>query len=51
MPSVSLPDDASLEQLRKQAKDVRDLARARGVPGALDLVAEYHPKGAHARSR
>lgn len=46
MPSVSLPDDASLEQLRKQAKDVRDLARA-GVPGALDLVAEYHPKGAH----
>src|ERR1700735_4658964 len=46
MPSVSLPDDASLEQLRKQAKDVRDLARA-GVPGALDLVAEHHPKGAH----
>ena len=36
-----------MEQLRKQAKDVRDLARA-GVPGALDLVAEYHPKGAHA---
>jgi Ankyrin repeats (many copies) len=47
MPSVSLPDDASLEQLRKQAKDVRDLAGA-GVPGALDLVAEHHPKGAHA---
>lgn len=47
MPPVSLPDDASLEQLRKQAKDVRDLARA-GLPGALDLVAEYHPKGAHA---
>jgi hypothetical protein len=47
MPPVSLPDDASLEQLRKQAKDVRDLARA-GVPGALALVAEYHPKGAHA---
>jgi ankyrin repeat protein len=46
MPSVSLPDDASLEQLRKLAKDLRDLARA-GVPGALDLVAEYHPKGAH----
>jgi hypothetical protein len=46
MPSVSLPDDASLEQLRKQAKDVRDLARA-GVPGALDLVGEHHPKGAH----
>jgi hypothetical protein len=46
MPSVSLPDDASLDQLRKQAKDVRDLARA-GVPGALELVAEHHPKGAH----
>jgi Ankyrin repeats (many copies) len=46
MPSVSLPDDASLEQLRKQAKDVRNLARA-GVPGALDLVADHHPKGAH----
>ena len=46
MPSVSLPDEASLEQLRKQAKDVRDLARA-GVPGAVDLVAEYHPDAAH----
>jgi Ankyrin repeats (many copies) len=46
MPAVSLPDDASLEQLRKQAKDLRDLARA-GLPGALDLVAEHHPKGAH----
>ena len=46
MPPVSLPDDASLEQLRMQAKDVRDLACA-GVPGALDLVAEHHPKGAH----
>ncbi len=46
MPAVSLPDDASLEQLRKLAKDLRNLAQA-GVPGALDLVAEYHPKGAH----
>ncbi len=44
--AVRLPDDPSLEQLRKQAKDVRDLARA-GVPGALELVAAYHPKGAH----
>jgi Ankyrin repeats (many copies) len=44
MPSVSLPDDASLEQLRKLAKDLRNLAQA-GVPGALALVAEYHPKG------
>jgi ankyrin repeat protein len=46
MPTVSLPDDASLERLRKLAKDLRNLAQA-GVPGALDLVAEYHPKGAH----
>src|SRR5258708_28456133 len=46
MPPVSLPDDANLERLRKLAKDLRNLAKA-GVPGALDLVAEYHPKGAH----
>ena len=46
MATVSLPDDANLEQLRKQAKDLRDLARA-GVPGALELVATHHPKGAH----
>jgi hypothetical protein len=44
MPAVPLPDNPSLEQLRKQAKDVRDLARA-GVPGALDLVAAHHPGG------
>ena len=47
MPSFSLPDDASFEQLRKQAKDLRDLAGA-GVPGALELVAANHPRGAHA---
>ncbi len=41
MPSVSLPDDASLEQLRTQAKGVRDLARA-GVRGALDLSVRLH---------
>jgi hypothetical protein len=44
MPAVPLPDNPSLEQLRKQAKDVRDLARA-GVPGALELVAAHHPGG------
>jgi hypothetical protein len=42
VPSVPLPDDPSLEQLRKQAKDLRDLAGA-GVPGALELVAAHHP--------
>jgi len=47
VPSFPLPDDASFEQLRKQAKDLRDLAGA-GVPGALELVAANHPQGAHA---
>ena len=47
VPSASLPDNASLEQLRKQAKDLRDLAGA-GVPRALELVAANHPQGAHA---
>jgi hypothetical protein len=42
MPSVTLPDDASLEQLRKQAKDVRDLGRA-GVREALDLSVRLRP--------
>jgi ankyrin repeat protein len=46
MPGVPLPDEPSLEQLRKQAKDLRDLARA-GVQGALDLVAAHHPDGTH----
>src|SRR5579862_1711269 len=45
--TAPLPDDPSLEQLRKQAKQLRDLARA-GVPGALELVAAHHPDGAHA---
>jgi ankyrin repeat protein len=47
MPTVPLPDDPNFEQLREQAKDLRDLARA-GVPGALDLVGEHHPNGRHA---
>ena len=47
MPAARLPDDPDLDQLRKQAKDLRDLARA-SVPGALALVAEHHPRGAHA---
>jgi hypothetical protein len=46
LPAVPLPDNPSLEQLRKQAKDLRDLARA-GVSGALALVAAHHPDGAH----
>src|SRR5215831_10041815 len=49
MATLPLPDDPNFEQLRKQAKDLRDLARA-GVAGALDLVAEHHPRGRHAVS-
>jgi Ankyrin repeats (3 copies) len=47
VPSVPLPDNPSLEQLRKQAKDLRELAGA-GISGALELVGSYHPQGAHA---
>jgi hypothetical protein len=47
VPSARLPDNASLDQLRKQAKDLRDLAGAE-VPGALQLVEAHHPQGAHA---
>lgn len=46
MSTVPLPDNPSFEQLRKQAKDLRDLARA-GVSGAVDLVAAHHPEAAH----
>jgi ankyrin repeat protein len=45
--TVPLPHSPSLEQLRKRAKDLRDLARA-GAPGALELVAAHHPEGVHA---
>jgi hypothetical protein len=47
--TARLPDDPSFEQLRKQAKDLRDLSRA-GLQGALDLVAAHHPGGPHAVS-
>jgi ankyrin repeat protein len=42
--AVSLPDQANLDQLRKQAKDLRRAVRA-GAPGALAEVAERHPAG------
>jgi ankyrin repeat protein len=47
--TARLPDDPSFEQLRKQAKDLRDLSRA-NLPGALDLVGAHHPDGPHAVS-
>ena len=49
MATARLPDDPSFEQLRKQAKDLRDLSRA-GLQGALDLVGAHHPDGPHAVS-
>jgi hypothetical protein len=47
--TARLPDDPSFEQLRKQAKDLRDLSRA-GLQGALDLVGAHHPDGPRAVS-
>ena len=49
MATARLPDDPSFEQLRRQAKDLRDLSRA-SVQGALDLVGAHHPDGPHAVS-
>jgi hypothetical protein len=45
--TARLPEDPSFEQLRRQAKDLRDLSRA-GLQGALDLVGAHHPGGPHA---
>jgi hypothetical protein len=44
MSVVRLPDDPSLEHLRRIAKGLRDVVRAGGA-GALAEVAEHHPKG------
>ena len=49
MATARLPDDPNFEQLRRQAKDLRDLSRA-GLQGALDLVGAHHPDGPHAVS-
>ncbi|WP_055585422.1 ankyrin repeat domain-containing protein [Streptacidiphilus griseoplanus] len=46
MATVRLPDDPSFEQLRKQAKDLRDQARS-GTSDALALVGAHHPDGPH----
>lgn len=43
MPVTDLPDHSSLESLRKQAKVFQRLVRS-GVPGALETVAEFHPR-------
>jgi hypothetical protein len=40
--STSLPEHPDLDQLRRQAKELRDAAR-RGDPAALDRVGRHHP--------
>ncbi|MBT2228208.1 ankyrin repeat domain-containing protein [Nonomuraea sp. NEAU-A123] len=43
MPIHRLPDNPSIERLRKQAKTLLRYVRA-GVPEALGLVTEFHPR-------
>ena len=43
MPIAQLPDNPNLDQLRNQAKTLKRLVRA-GVPQALDMVREVHPR-------
>jgi ankyrin repeat protein len=42
MPTVPLPDEPNLEQLRKQAKDLRRAYQV-GQPDAVALAAEHYP--------
>ncbi len=42
MPSVPLPENPSIEHLKKQAKLVQELVRA-ADDGALNMVREFHP--------
>ncbi len=44
MSTVCLPNDPDLDQLRRQAKELRDAVRA-GQPAALALVARHDPAG------
>ncbi|MCP3821611.1 ankyrin repeat domain-containing protein [Streptomyces sp. A3M-1-3] len=43
MPIHCLPDNPSIERLRKQAKTLLQYVKA-GVPAALGLVTEFHPR-------
>jgi hypothetical protein len=44
--SSSLPDRPDLDQLRRQAKELRDAARS-GEPAALERFARSHPSAPH----
>lgn len=50
MPTRPLPNDPSLEYLRKEAKRLRDAVRA-GDAAAVDLVREFHPGASNAIAR
>jgi ankyrin repeat protein len=43
VPTDSLPANPNLEQLKANAKSLRDLVRE-GADGAIDLVREHHPR-------
>lgn len=45
MPTVPLPDDPDLDQLRKRARELQKAVRV-GDPRALALAEEHHPDGA-----
>lgn len=49
MPSIPLPENASLEHLKKQAKLVQQLVES-SDDGALDLIREFHPRFADTES-
>ena len=50
MPTRPLPNDPSLEHLRKDAKRLRNAVRARDA-AAVARVAEFHPRAPHALDR
>jgi len=49
MPDRTLPDHPSLEQYRKQAKELHSGAAA-GTPAALERIRRHHPGFRHAGS-
>jgi ankyrin repeat protein len=49
MPTVPLPDDPDLDQLRKRARELQRAVRE-GEPRALALAEEHHPDGAADRA-
>ena len=49
MPSIPLPENASLEHLKKQAKLIQEIV-ASNDSGARDLICEFHPRFADTAS-